>query len=282
MIRRRRSVVVLAVAAGLLTTGQATISPAAGSVTLGQLSLSPSGSCFNSDYAQLNVAAGAGYTVPANGTITAWSINATAGTGQMMAMKVLRKVTDPSFYKVIGLDGPQPLAANLLNTFAVNIPVQTGDILDLAETTSATDCTFTGVPMDTIGSHSGFLNNGEGAGFFPFAGSRLNLSAIFAPTNTVTLGTTAFNKKKGTATLSLTIPNPGQLTLSGDGVAAGAGSVLTGPVATGPAQVSIRATGKKKKRLKDKGKVTLNVTIAYTPANGDPGKQSIQVKLKKK
>ncbi|MDX6615930.1 MAG: hypothetical protein QOD60_1021 [Solirubrobacterales bacterium] len=282
MIRTRRAVVVFAVAAGLLTAGQAAISSAGASVTLGQVSISPSGSCFGVDYAQLSVAAGASYQVPADGTITSWSTNAGGASGQMLAMKVLRNV-GPSFYKVIGLDGPRLLTANLLNNFPVSIPVQTGDILDLSATTAGPLCLFAGAPSDTTLAHSpGFLNNGDAAGFSSFPGSRLNLSAVFAPTNTVTLGTTALNKKKGTATLNLTIPNPGQLTVSGDGVAAAAGSALATPVAAGPVQVSIRATGKKKKRLQDKHKVTLSVTIAYTPANGDPGTQTLQVKLQKK
>jgi hypothetical protein len=282
MIRTRRAVVVLAVAAGLLTVGQATISPAAGSVTLGQLSVSTFGSCMGVDYAQLSVAAGASYQVPANGTITSWSTNAGGASGQMLAMKVLRNVS-PSFYKVIGLDGPRLLTANLLNIFPVSIPVQTGDILDLSATTPGPLCLFTGTPSDTVLSHSpGFLNNGDSAGFSSFTGARLNLSAVFVPTNTVTVGTTTLDKKKGTATLNLTFPNPGVLAVSGDGVAAAAGSTLSGPVTAGPAQVSIRATGKKKKRLKDKHKVTLNLSIAYTPTGGDPGPLATLVTLKKK
>ena len=282
MIRTRRAVVVLAVAAGLLTAGQATISPAAGSVALGQLSVAPSGSCFGVDLAQLSVSTGASYQVPGNGAITSWSTNAGGASGQMLAMKVLRKVTDPNFYKVIGLDGPRALAPNLLNTFAVSIPVQTGDLLDISATTPGPLCTFAGTPSDAALSHSGFLNNGDAAGFMSFSSTRVNLSALFVPTNTVTLGTTTLDQKKGTATLNLTVPNPGQLVVSGDGVAAAAGSALTSPVTAGPTQVSIRATGKKKKRLKDKHKVTLSVTIAYTPANGDPGTLTTQVKLKKK
>ena len=45
-------------------------------------------------------------------------------------MKVYRKTADPGFfYKVVGLDGPQTLVGNKVNSFAVSIPVQTGDIL---------------------------------------------------------------------------------------------------------------------------------------------------------
>jgi hypothetical protein len=277
MLPSRRAFVVLAVVGGLLTAGQAAITPAAGSVTLGQLSVSPSGSCQNADFAQLSVAAGPSYTVPSNGTITSWSHSAIIGTGQMLSMKVLRAFAPGNFYKVIGLDGPRPLISNLLNIFTVNIPVQTGDILDLDSTGTSNGCTFTGVPADNQLTHSGYLNNGDAAGFFPSTGVRLNLSAVFVPTNTVTFGTTALNKKRGTATLNLTLPNAGELSLSGDGI-----KPVTQSSPAGAAQLLITATGKKKKRLKDKHKVTLSPTITFTPANGDPGTQTTQVKLKKK
>ena len=50
----------------------------------------------------------------------------------------------------------------------------------------------------------------------------------------------------------------------------------------GPAQLLIKATGKKKKKLTQKGKVKLNVAVTYAPTGGDPGTQSVKVKLKKK
>jgi hypothetical protein len=44
----------------------------------------------------------------------------------------------------------------------------------------------------------------------------------------------------------------------------------------------IKAKGKKKKQLNQKGKVKLNVAITYTPTGGDPSTQSVKVKLQKK
>jgi len=253
--------------------------PAAASVTLGQLTNTPSGSCASADFAQLTVGAGASYQVPATGTITSWSHNATPSPGQMLTMKVLRKVTDPNIYKVIGIDGPHPLTSSLLNTFAVNIPVQAGDILDLDAANGGTGCTFTGIPADTILIKSGNLNLGDAGGFGSMTtGARLNLSAVFQPSNTVTVGTTTFNKKKGTATLNLTLPNPGTLAASGSGVSASP----SGSVAAGSVQLLVKATGKKQKALNQKGKVSLSVAISFTPTNGDPGNQTVAVQLKKK
>jgi hypothetical protein len=71
------------------------------------------------------------------------------------------------------------------------------------------------------------------------------------------------------------VPNPGELTASGDGVsAASAGQAVTAKaIGAGPAQLLIKAKGKKKRKLNDTGKVKLKVIITYTPQNGNPASQ---------
>ena len=108
--------------------------------------------------------------------------------------------------------------------------------------------------------------------------------AVFVkPSNAVTLGAITRNKKKGTATLPVNVPNPGELTGSGNGVkASSAGrAVISKSVGAGQAQLLIKAKGKKKKQLNQKGKVKLSVAVTYTPTGGDPSTQSVKVKLKK-
>jgi hypothetical protein len=109
--------------------------------------------------------------------------------------------------------------------------------------------------------------------------------AVFVkPSNAVTLAQITRNQKKGTATLTVNVPNPGELTGSGNGVkASSAGrAVISKSVGAGQAQLLIKAKGKKKQQLNQKGKVRLNVAITYTPTGGDPSTQSVKVKLKKK
>jgi hypothetical protein len=84
-----------------------------------------------------------------------------------------------------------------------------------------------------------------------------------------------------TATFTATVPNPGDLTASGNGVKAAA-AVTSKAVGAGPAQLLIKAKGKKKRKLNETGKVKLNVAITYTPTGGDPSTQSTKVKLKKR
>jgi hypothetical protein len=260
--------------------------PASASVILGQLATTPSGTSTNADFAQLSVSSGPSYVVGETGNIVSWSHNAGSGASQKLTMKVFRKTLDPDFYKVVGLDGPRDLTASLVNTFPVSIPVQPGDVLGAYAPSGAVTTIVAGTPQDRFLNRSSplGLGIGEEAGFVESTGGRVNLSAVLVPTNTVILGSTALNKKKGTATLSVTLPNPGDLTATGSGVsAASAGrAVISKAVGAGPAQLLVKATGKKRKTLNATGKVKLTVAITYTPANGDPATQPVTVKLKKK
>jgi hypothetical protein len=263
-------------------------------VTLGQLAPSPTGTApTGTDFAQVSVTSGTGYVVPANGTITSWSTNALLGTGQSVTFKVFRKVAEPAFYKAVGHDGPRNLAGGLLNTFTTSIPVQAGDIIGMNGTSANI---LNSAPGDAfVSKPSPGLNDGQAASFTTGSGGRLNLSAVFEPSkpvvppskvppsNAFTVGGTSLNKKKGTATLTLTLPSPGDLTATGNGVsAASAGqAAISKSVGAGTAQLLIKAAGKKKKKLRESGKVTLSVGITFTPTDGTPSTQSVSVKLKK-
>jgi hypothetical protein len=54
------------------------------------------------------------------------------------------------------------------------------------------------------------------------------------------------------------------------------------PESPNPAQLSIKATGKKKRKLNETGKVKLKLVVTYTPTGGSPNTQSVKVTLKKK
>ena len=97
---------------------------------------------------------------------------------------------------------------------------------------------------------------------------------VSKPSNAFTIGAITRNKKRGTATIPITVPNEGGLAASGKGLRA----TLSGP----PNRLLIRATGKKKRKLNETGKVKLNVAITYTPTGGDPNTQSVNVRLIKR
>jgi hypothetical protein len=264
----------------------ASASPAAASVTIGQLA--PIGSVLSDcgsprDRVQPTVTSGNGYVVPVAGTITSWSIDANANPGQMLAMKVWRRVAG-STYTAVGHDGPRNLISGTINTFPASVAVKPGDVLGLGTPAPPSDpsCSFA-VPGETYLVRVGDLADGESGDFNDTEpGYRLNITAVVAPTNAFTLGDVKRNKKKGTATLTVDVPNPGELTASGKGASASGAAVTSKAVTAGPAQLLIRATGKKKRKLKAKGKVKLNLAVNYTPTGGDLASQSIKVKLKKK
>ena len=291
--RRPRLLKRLALTASLAALSlTASASPATASVTIGRLDPAPSISCAGStlDLIEPTVKSGTGYVVPSIPSVSAlmissWSHNGAPAAGTLTAvgpltLKVFRKVADPATYQVVGHD-TRDLIPNTLNTFQARLPVQPGDVIGTNTAQPATSaCTFSD-PGETYMSTATASNlaDGQSAAFVPGSPNRsLNVSAVVSPSNLFTLGTVTRNKKKGTATVDVNVPNPGQLALSGNGVK----SQQASPGAPGEIELLIRATGKKKKKLNRKGKVKINPTITYTPTGGDPSSQSIKVKLKRK
>ena len=264
--------------------------PATASVTIGQISPTPpSPPCSNTvvDWVQPTVATGNSYAVPAGmvGTITSWSTRTTSHVGQNWTMKVYRRLSGTT-YRVVGIDVPRPLVPGF-NAFEVDIPAEAGDLIGMNDNTGttavATGCAFA-APGNTTFFQAGNLQAGQqGSIASPNANSHLNISAEFEPTNTISLGTLTRNRKKGTATLTVTLPNPGELTGSAAGVTVSAGGPTTRkPVAAGTATLLIKATGKKKRKLKRKGRAKVKLVVTYTPTGGDPSSQTLKLKLRKR
>jgi hypothetical protein len=270
----------------------ASATPATASVTIGQVApgSSPTAYCdFTApiDVLQPTVTAGNGYGVPSfpsirSLTITSWSTNASADVGQVLTFKVFRLVSGTT-YSVVGHDRPRPITPSTVNTFSgLSIPVQPGDVIGLQHSGVNAACIFEAGPAEVHLERPGDLADGE-SGSFVSDNQRVNATALVGPSNSFAISTVKRNKNKGTATIAVTLPNPGELTGSGKGVQASSARAVTGrSVAAGPAQLLIKAKGKKRKTLNETGKVKLTVAITYTPTGGSPSTQSVKVKLKKK
>ncbi|MFL5870963.1 MAG: choice-of-anchor D domain-containing protein [Solirubrobacterales bacterium] len=109
------------------------------------------------------------------------------------------------------------------------------------------------------------------------------------PSNHFTIEGVTRNTSKGTATVRIDVPGPGNVALGGKGVqpqrsiANRAFGATAKPVAgAGPVDLLIKATGSKKRKLKKAGKVRVQVTITYAPTGGTPASQPLSVKLKRK
>jgi hypothetical protein len=267
------SVVVLAMAVSASAAGA--------SVTIGQTA-TPTTTCANdADRLQPTVTSGNSYVVPAavaSGTITSWSTEALAGAGQRLALKVYRPLGGAT-YQVVGQAGPHDLTGGVLNTFQASVPVKAGDILgNSVEPGGGTPgCNFV-VPGETYLTRTGNLAVGASGDFVPgTANRRQNISAVVNPTNSFTLGKPKLNKKKGIAIITATVPNPGGLTLAGNGLKA----VTKTATAPGTVKLKVKSKKKKQQQLNDAGKVKVKANVSYTPTGGDLSTQSKKVKLKK-
>lgn len=262
---------------------------AAASITLGQLAPSPStGFCgANIDRLQLTVTSGNGYAVPGAGKITSWSTNAGANTGQELTMKVYRKVASPATYEVVGEDD-QSLTENALNTFSTTIAVKAGDVLGLDANSVGSAETYCDFPVtgDSYPYLPGDLADGASGSFVNTQlDERLNISAVFVPSNAFDLGHARRYRKRGTATLPASLPGPGRLSTSGKGVKVSTrGAVVAKAAITGPgkARLRVKAVGRKKKTLNRTGKVTVHLRTTYTPTGGAAQTQSTKLRLKKR
>lgn len=274
----------------------ASLTPAWAAQTIGQHAPSDFGdACVdsNADALTPTVTSGTSYVVPGEGRITSWTTYATDNLGQQMSMKIFRQVSGNT-YLAVAHDGPHALtpSGTAGNTFATDIPVKGGDVVGANSGNAGTvfnTCLFSVVGQPYLFKQPG-LADGASDAFSSFPGTngfRPNVSAVFEPTvskpsNAFTVGGLARNKKKGTATLTVNVPNPGELTGSGKGVKVASGAVSSKTVTAGTVRVTIKARGKKKRKLNKTGKAKVKPQITYTPIGGDPSTQSVRVKLIKR
>jgi hypothetical protein len=271
--RRAGAIVALACAVGLAVS-----SPAVASVTIGQLPpTTPAASCMtpNLDYLQPSVTGGNLYIAREAGTITSWSTRS-SGTGASYVLKVFRRTSDPDAFQVIARTPAHNLSAGL-NTVGVNIRVESGDMLGFHESGSPNACTFP-TPGDSVLTHVGDIPDGSNGTFTGVNGVRLNLSAVLVPDNSFTLVGITRDRKKGTASITADVSNPGVVALVGKGLKKRASKNLA---VAGPVTFQLATTGKTKRRLQRKGSVKVPVTITFFPTGGVPSTQAINLKLRK-
>ena len=257
----------------------ASASTARASVTIGD-TFAPTDPCaVNVTFLQTS-SPGALYASPYAGTITSFSFHAPAAGTDLFKFKVGRPAGGDDF-TIVGESALKDPSAGVVNTYASQIPVQRGDVIGLYWNAANTgDCSV--FAPDGFAIH---LIVGDRLGrdtYEPQDDYKFPISATLDPTNSFSIAGIQRNKKKGTATITATVPNPGDLTASGKGVNAAGAAVTSKAVTPGTATLTIRAKAKKKRKLNDTGKVKLNLAITFTPTGGDRSTQSSKVKLKKK
>ena len=245
------------------------------------------------DVLQPTVSGGEGYVVPGNGTIVDWSHQAAVGSGQMLTLKVFRKVADPFGYQVVGHDGPRPIAGGTVNTFSSAIPVKSGDVLGLNPVNAVPSACVFPASGETFRFRSGNLVDGADGSFGSSdADYRTNVLALFVASNAITLNGIAVDRKAGTATLTVSVPNAGSLTVGGKGVVSessaqartsAAGATKSVSIArAGTVSLTIKAKGKARRKLARTGTVKVQAKLTYSPVFGAPNTQGYKVTLRKK
>jgi hypothetical protein len=276
MHARRRAVAIVAFAClGALAVS----APARAAVTIGQLPpTTPAAHCTtaNLDYLQPSVTGGNLYNAREAGTITTWSTRS-SGIGASYVFKVFRRTSDPDAFQVIARTPSHNLSAGL-NTVGVNLHVESGDMIGLHESGLPSACTFP-IPGDSVLTHVGDIADGSSGTFGAVNGVRLNLLAVLVPDNEFTLGGIVLDRKRGTASITADVSNPGVVTLLGQGLKKrGAKSLAV----AGPVTFQLATTGKTKRLLQRKGKVKVPVTVTFFPTGGVASAQTINLKLIKR
>lgn len=95
---------------------------------------------------------------------------------------------------------------------------------------------------------------------------------------TFKVGKAKVNKKKGTATLKVSVGNPGSLKLVGKSLAKSSKSAG----AAGTYKLNVKPRGKLKKKLAKKGKAKVKAQVVFEPAGGKPTSLSAKIKLLRK
>ena len=308
----------LAVAASLAVLMlAASASPAGAAVTIGQVAPGSDFGFANSqvDYLQPAVTSGQSYAVPATGGVTSWRVTswshkALGDPGQMVTMKIFRKVAEPATYMVVSHDGPRSLTDGTLNTFAASIPVRAGDVLGLnTANASPTLKVAYGFPspnrevfLERLDSD---LRDGQSGAFDVLDSefTRINVSAVVEPSNEFILNKRK-RKKKARVKVVATLPNPGTFE-AGDRLANGIGATAAAKKKRKPkrllksASKQVGAPGrsvlvlkptktaikrlkrKAEKKGKKKVRIKAKIRIAFTPTFGSPSVQVAKVKLKR-
>ena len=220
--------------------------------------------------------AAGGLTSPVNGTVTSWRFKSIT-LGGSIALRILRPVGGNSF---TGAGTSASVASNgttpAQGPFATSLPIKLGDHVGL--NASAMQTALIDTPATQLYWNAPTLGDGQTAQ--GTAGTReVAVQAVVEPSNTVTFGTPVRNKKKGTAKITMTVPNAG--TLSYGGFCA---KVLGPASAAAPAdfQLIVKACGKQRKTLRKKGKVRVAFNVGFTPVDGRFGATNEVLTLRKK
>ena len=269
----------------------AVASPAQGSVTIGHvlgtgtpapLFCFPTCTLRQATLAPEDGASTAGLTSPANGVVTSIGIGVVASNqdGDLtIRLRVLRGQTGAATSDPVTL-----VDADGIQTFATELPIAAGDGIGI-DTLPIAPPGNIGIARGTAAGNSvvelfspPLLDGGPQLSPQASTGGVLDINAVVEPTNAFAFGKVARSTSKGTATVSVNVPNAGALVVGGKGVKRASRSVT----APGVVKLKIGAKGKKLRTLNETGKAKVAAKVTFTPTGGDPKARSKRIQLQQR
>ncbi len=209
---------------------------------------------------------------PVNGTVVRWRIKAhPAGPGPFN-LRVLRPLGTAALF--LGTSAPESAPGGAIKESGTSLPISIGDLIGV-DSPGGAAIEFVDAPGASRQVWGTIPANGATAS--PISSQEVEnfLNADIEPTSTVTVAKPKADKK-GTATLTVTVPNPGALAVTGRLVK----SATAAPTAPGLVELKLRPTPKTRARLREKGKARGRVQVSFTPSFGQASSQSVRLKLR--
>jgi hypothetical protein len=156
--------------------------------------------------------------------------------------------------------------------------IDCGVVCSSTPLSSGTETTFTATATDKYSSFVGWSGSCTGTTTCTFMVARGAAAVAQFASDKMTIGKPKLNKKKGTATLSVTVLGPGKFVLSGQTVA----KVSKTAAKAGTVKLTVEAKGKLKKKLAGGGSGKAALQVVFTPTGGKAGTSKTKLKLVKK
>jgi hypothetical protein len=167
-------------------------------------------------------------------------------------------------------------------------PIHVGDVVGIdtsatwAQSASPGSCSK-GAFFVTF--HPVLTDGGSPQSFDANSSCELLVNAVVQPSTTIKFGPLKGNFKAGKFFLTVEVPGPGELSLSGRGVAkqaSGSGTAVASRTVTvaGPVKLPIKPKGRAKRTLERTGKAKVRLQITFSPVGGEPATTQHKVKLK--
>jgi hypothetical protein len=222
-----------------------------------------------------------GLASPVNGTVVRWGIRVGDST-RLTNLRIVRPMGG-GFFTGAGTSASVVPPINATTFYTAHLPIRIGDYIGI-------DCCSDGAPgAEFFVSGPAIRYEWQprladgGAGRPPLNTDLYEVAINAEITSTFAVDVIRRNKKKGTATIAVTVAHAGEVTGAGKGVKVANAAVISKPVSgPGSVQFLIKPKGKKRRKLNSAGKVKVRPKITYTPTGGESVTRSVGVKLIKR